>query len=178
MARVTEKYRRYRTKEEIVRDVAFVLNAPLSYGTQWAVLSDVTWVWTEFHGKYKGCPSWTKMAIMQHRANPKADFRHEHAVPKSVVMKMLFDLPAPTPERVREICERFLLGVVVTREEDDVLNMEYGRSMPAEFFDSTSPSYLDPWLRYKKYGIEVISCPIPEAGLPQQIQQGGHKRPL
>jgi hypothetical protein len=156
MGRVTEKHPRYRTKDEIVRDVTFVLNSPLSYGTKWAVLRDVAWVWTEFYGKYKGCPYWTKTALMQHRVNPKADFRHEHAVPKAVVMKMLLDLSAPTPEQVREICERLLVGVVVTREEDNDLNMKYGRSMPAEFFNPASPSYRDPWLRYKRLGIEVV----------------------
>src|SRR5205809_3353602 len=62
VGRVSQKHPRYRTKEVIVNDIAFVLNAPLSYGSRWAVLRDAAWVWTEFHGKYKGCPYWTKMA--------------------------------------------------------------------------------------------------------------------
>jgi len=158
VGRTSEKHSRYRTKIDIAHDLAFVLNAPLSYGTKWAVLSDVAWVWTEFYGKYKGCPYWTKMAVMQHRLNPKADFRHEHAVPKGVVMKMLFDLRTPTADEVGDICKRFLIGVVVTRDEDDKLNMKYRRSMPEEFFDKTSAGYLDPWLRYKKYNIELFSA--------------------
>jgi hypothetical protein len=158
MARVSKKHLRYRSKDEIVRDVAFVLNASLSYGTKWAVLRDVAWVWTEFHGKYKGCPYWTKMAIMQHGLDPRADFRHEHAVPKAVVMRMLLDLKASTAEQVRNICEKFFIGVVVTVQENEVLNAEYGQLMPPEFFDPNSSSYQDPWLRYKKYGIEVVPC--------------------
>jgi hypothetical protein len=158
MGRVSEKNLRYRSKAEIVRDLTFVLNAPLTIGTKWAVIRDIAWVWTEFHGKYRGCPHWTKMARMQRHLHRNEGLRHEHAVPKSVVIKMLFDLHAPTEEQVREICERFLIGVVVTREENDVLNMEFGRCMPSEFFDRASPDYLDPWLRYTKYNIEVVSC--------------------
>ena len=171
MARVSKKHPRYRSKAEIVRDLTFVLRAPLTYGTKWAVFRDIAWVWTEYHGKYKGCPYWTKMALMQSQLNPKAALRHEHAVPKSVVIKMLFDLQEPTEQRVREICERFLIGVVVTREEDDVLNMEFGRSMPPEFSDTASPSYLDAWLRYKKYNIEVVECDPPGRANPSPRRQ-------
>lgn len=157
-----------------MRDLAFVLNAPLSYGTKWAVLRDAAWVWTEFHGKYKGCPYWTRMALMQYRIDPKADLRHEHAVPKTVVMRMLFDLRSPTADQVRQICKRFLLGVVVTREEDDVLNAEYGCTMPAEFFDPAHPQYLDPWLRYTRYNIEVVSRGISAKTLcPPRTSSGG-----
>ena len=84
--------------------------------------------------------------------------RYEHCVPKSVVMKMLFDLKAPTAEQVREICEKFLIGVVVALDEDAVLSEKYSSKMPAEFYDSASPHFHDPWLRYKKYGIELLPC--------------------
>ena len=158
MGRVAEKHPRYRTKDEIVRDIAFVLTSPLTYGSKWAVLKDACWVWTEFHGKYKGCPYWTRMALAEHQLNPKAKFRHEHAVPKSLVIELLFAQPSPTVETVREICERLLIGVVVTQAEDDVLNAEYGRTMPPEFFDPGSPGYRDPWLRYKRYNIDVVAA--------------------
>ena len=166
MGKVAKKNPRYRTKDEIVRDLVSVLSASLSYGTKWAVMKDVAWVWTEFHGKYKGCQYWTKTALALHQREPKAKLRHEHVVPKVVVMKMLSDLKSPTSEQVREICERFLIGVVVTREEDALLNVEYRQSMPDEFFDSASPSYLDPWLRYKKCNIEVV--PGGQASVPTE----------
>lgn len=159
MARVSEKHKRYRTKEQIVHDVAFVLAAPLSYGTKWAVLSDLTWVWTEFDGKYKGCPYWTEGAIMLRRVDPKAKLRHEHVVPKKVIIDMLMNLEKPSVDSVREICDRYLIGAIVMPEEDDVLNAEFGRSMPPEFVKPDHPGYHDPWLRYKKYSIKVVPAP-------------------
>ena len=159
MGRINERHVRYRTKEQIVQDVAFVLNAPLEIGTKWAVLSEVAWVWTEFCGKYEGCERWTKKAVVQRLTDPEGDFRnfrHEHVVPKNVVIKMLLALPSPTVDQVRDICERFLIGVVVTREENADLNAEFQQTMPPEFDDPKSPSYRDPWLRYKRYKIEVI----------------------
>ena len=63
MARVPESHLRFRTREQICEDVAFVLGAPLSYGTKFAVLADVNWVWSECSGKFKGCHYWSKAAL-------------------------------------------------------------------------------------------------------------------
>lgn len=155
MAQIAETNSKYRTKDQIVRDVAVVLNSPLTYGTKCAVLLDVGWVWTEFHGKYEGCPYWSERALEQFEANAKTKLRHEHAVPKSVIIAMLVEIDSPTHDQVRDICERLLIGVVVTREEDNLLNREFKKTMPPEFFDPQSADYHNPWLRYKRCGIPV-----------------------
>ena len=135
MARIAEKHKRYRTKEQIAADLAVVLAAPLSYGTKFAVLKEATWVWTEFEGKYKGCKFWSTAALAEKRANPKSrNLRHEHVVPKKVVIDLLMQLNSPTPETVRALCDRFLIGVVVTLEEDAAL-ARFRDSMPQEFSD-------------------------------------------
>ena len=55
-------------------------------------------------------------------------------------MKMLCDLPSPTADAVRQIFfDTFLIGVVVDRAEDNVLN-EYRSTMPREFYDPASPA--------------------------------------
>jgi hypothetical protein len=59
--------------------------------------------------------------------------RHEHIVPKNVVIQMLLNLQSPTAGQVLEICERYLIGVVVTIEEDAVLSAIYSRKMPEKF---------------------------------------------
>ena len=82
-------------------------------------------------------------------------FRHEHAVPKKVVIQMLLEMKSPTAEAVYAVCEKFLIGVVVTLDEDGALNEEFPSSMPQEFFDLASPDYHNPLLRYEKCGIEV-----------------------
>ena len=105
MAEIPSNSRRYRSKEEIAKDLAFILTARVSYGTRFAVLKDAMWVWTEFNGKYEGCAFWTPLAMAKYAMNRKqkgkkiAGLRHEHIVPKRVVMEMLEELNPPTPER-------------------------------------------------------------------------------
>lgn len=156
MAPISPKHLRYRTKRQIAQDVAFVLNAPLTYGTKFAVLADAAWVWTEFHGKYDGCPYWSELAIQLRRAQPKAKLTHEHVVPKKVVINVLFALQSPTPATAFDLLSTFLIGVVITRQEHDLLNVEDGSSMPAAFADPAHADYRDPWLRYKKHDIRVV----------------------
>ena len=164
MAQIKPHDPRFCTKEQIAKDAAFVLAAPLAHGTKHGVLSRVTWVWTEFDGKYFGCPNWTDLAVMQflHEKSIKG-LRHEHVVPKQVVIGMLLELDSPTPGMVYEICERFLIGVVVTKEEDGLLSCDYRKTMPAEFFDPTSDEYHDPWLRHRRCGIKWRSG-VPASG--------------
>lgn len=158
MAQIQQSDPRFRTKDEIVVDIAFILTAPVTFGTKYAVLSQAAWAWTEMTGKYEGCPYWTDAAFGWYCATRHAKFkrkflRHEHAVPKSAVIKMLTELRSPTVDDVRGICESFLIGVVVTKLEDDILNLQYKSTMPQDFYDSSSAEYRDPWLRYKRTGI-------------------------
>jgi hypothetical protein len=166
MPRYSLKHQCYRTLQEIAQDVAYVLNAPLAYGTKFAVLHNACWSWTEFGGKYQGCPRWTNAAIQSRRVASQNGFkrkfdglRHEHAVPRSLVIEMLRDLESPRPDDVRQICDSFLKGVVVTKEEDRNLNCMFRKNMPPEFFDPTCPEYHDPFLRYKRCGIEIVEPP-------------------
>lgn len=154
--RIPEHNPRYRTKEVIAADLALVLNSPLSYGTKFAVASDICWVWTEFDGKIKGCKYWSKSAVAAYTADSKAKLIHEHVVPKSIVIRMLFDLQSPTDDDVYTILERYLVAVVVTPEEDAGLSRRHRSTMPSQFFDETSGGYQDIWLRYKQTPIEVI----------------------
>jgi hypothetical protein len=152
---------RYRDKEALIKDLTHVLNAPLTHGTKYAVADDAAWKWTEFEGKYDGCIYWSETARVQRSHLPPREdlqkhFRHEHSVPKTVVIKMLLDLHSPTEEQVKRICEKFLIGVVVTIKENDDLNRAHRQKMPDEFFDPTSEMFHDPLLRYKVNEIRVV----------------------
>ena len=149
MPRIPEKNPRYRNKNALCDDVAFVLSAPLQWGTQFAVLADVVWVWSEFNGKYKGCRYWSRSAL-QHTAEIKI-LVHEHVVPKTTIISLLADLKDPTASAVRHILETYCIGVVLTREEDRKLNAAGLRSaMPTEWSDG------DVWARYRLVGIECV----------------------
>ncbi len=143
MARKSKKNPAYRTKEDMVKDIAFILNAPLTYGTKQVVCRQAAWEWTEFDGKYEGCPLWSKKAAERYAANPDTKLIHEHAVPKKVVADLLLSLESPSEALVRTALKKLLIAVVVTPEEDAILNQYFKSSMPPEFHDATSPSELD-----------------------------------
>lgn len=151
MAKISNKSAGYRTKEEICRDVAFILNyKELHRGTQLAVMDQAIWVWSEFDGKYEGCKYWSKNA----EAFPKSDARknlvHEHLVPRKVIRQKLLSFENLTASVVRSVLEAWCIGVVVTKEEDQRLNsLKLGSSMP-QGWDG-----IDAWARYKHAGIEI-----------------------
>lgn len=158
MARFPKSSQRHRTKDQMIEDVFWTLKSPLSYGAKYSVLHQVTWEWTEIHGKYLGCPYWSKLALIWYASKKTLkELRHEHVVPKKVVINMLFNLGEPTTDSVGDICHRYLIGMVLTKVEDEILNVEHGSSMPPEFFNETSPGFRDVWLRYKRHPtIEVV----------------------
>ncbi len=162
MARKSKKNPNYRTKEIMAKDLAVVLNADLSRGTKYAVCRQIASEWTELNGKYKGCRFWSSKAFELWEANPKAKcFRHEHAVPKKVVVELLLSFDKPDAGFIYRVCEAFLIGVVVTLEEEKALNARFNSTMPSEFGETNNPSNLDPLLRYKQCGIEVIGVTWP-----------------
>jgi hypothetical protein len=70
---------------------------------------------------------------------------------------MLASLLDPTPDAVEAILSRHLIGAVITREEDNILSVEYRKTMPDDFKTNTDPLNWDPWLRYKKHpSIEIV----------------------
>ena len=148
MARIPNKNLRYRTKSELCNDIAFVLNSSLHYGTKHAVLSEATWVWTEFEGKYEGCEYWSA-AAMEFRGNPKM-LVHEHVMPKKIVIERLLQLSTPTTSSVHQLLESCCKGAVVTRTEDATLNRLGLRSKMPHDWDGT-----DLWARYKAAKIRL-----------------------
>jgi hypothetical protein len=145
----------YRTQEQLVHDVTVILNTPVTYGTKKVVCWQAASEWTEHSGKYEGCPLWSKKAFDQYQANSEEKgLRHEHAVPKKVLVGELLGLQNPTEKDVG-ILFLFLIGVVVTVEENKILDSRFQCSMPQEFYDKKSSAFFDVLLRYKNCGIEV-----------------------
>jgi hypothetical protein len=164
MPRYSTSHECHRTPETVIQDVTYVLNAPLSLGTKFAVVNNSLRVWTEFSGKYEGCPRWTKLALLRRTVATKEGIKkrfqglvHEHAVPNRIVAGMLFEQKAPTAESVRAVFEQFVHAVVVTKEEDNLLSVMFRQTMPPEFSDPNSTKYHEPFLRYERCEIEVIN---------------------
>jgi hypothetical protein len=158
---VKETSPRYRTKDMIVRDITFVLNSPLSEGTKYEVIYYAAWTWTELDGKIDGCPYWSEKADhlrpQIQDGELSQNFRHEHVVPICLICEMLLSLKSPTLEQVNMKCKTFMIGAVVTLEENKDLNKKYKHKMPPEFSDpNTGEMFHNPWLRYIKTGVKWI----------------------
>ena len=149
MGRIAKSNGRYRTKQVLCRDVAFVLNSELHYGTKCVVLDNAMWVWSEFDGKYDGCKFWSAEAA---RAGQEEKQIHDHAVPKKVLMEFLLRMSRPTPEEVERFFESYCFGAVITKAEDDALNKLGLRSKMPSDWDG-----IDPWARYKAAKIVLIT---------------------
>ena len=149
LSRISEKNVRFRTRQEICRDVSLVLNDPrLHVGTKYAVVDQVLWVWSEFDGKHTGCKYWSKKARAS--GSKRGGLVHEHLVPRGIVREKIFALRNPTPTAVRRTLQTWCVGVVVTRDEDDRLNELGLRQSRPDTWDKRNK-----WARYEEAGIAI-----------------------
>ena len=146
MARIPEKNPRFRTKSQIVGDLALVLNAPLSWGTQYAVVEEALWVWSEFDGKYDGCERWSE-AAWAGRKN-RRELRHDHGVPKKLLREELRALRGKATTVTVEAILTNCMGTVITKAEDAALTKAgYRAKLPS--------AETDPLARYRAIGIAL-----------------------
>ena len=128
----------------------------LTYGTKFAVISEIFWVWSEFDGKHRGCRFWSVEARKSER--DVKNLIHEHVVPRKAMLSH-FDLSQvpkkPVSEmEVRSVLDRFCIGCVITKEEDARLNSQrLNSAMPDEW------DHVDIWARYDLAGIVVDGRP-------------------
>lgn len=140
----------YRNKEQLADDVYNVLLSDnLSIGAKHAVIHEVTWLWTEFDGKYNGCPYWSKNALvyLDKPGKEKAKLlRHDHVIPRNLIIKRLLYGQKMSRDELFDFLHQNLLGCVVLKEEDTYLNdIGYQRVMPSgwEFGDSVWGRYIE-----------------------------------
>lgn len=151
MARIAEKNPKYRSKEELCKDLSIILNNDkITYGTKMAVIDNMFWVWSEFHGKIKGCKYWSIEAVKAYQKNKKAKLIHEHIVPRKILREKIFDIDKVTPESIKKLFDTYNIGVIVTKAEDDYLNRLGLRSKMPDDWDG-----LDPWARHKAGNIKL-----------------------
>lgn len=93
-----------------------MLGSKLSYGTKFAVVSEITWVCSEFDGKHQGCKFWSENVIDSGLKNK--GLVHEHLIPKKIIIDKLVELNKPKPIDIQSILDIYCIGVVVTKEED------------------------------------------------------------
>lgn len=137
---------RRRSREELATDAAFAIGSPLSDGSKYALLDNILWVWSEFDGKYQGCRWWSENALLQ-----QTELRHEHAVPRRVLIERLMGLRLPTGGEISSVLSELCVGVVVTRAEDARLTSVGLRKRMPDDWDGK-----DALARYRAAGINAV----------------------
>jgi hypothetical protein len=151
MARIARTSLLYRSKKRICSDLAAVLSSStLHLGTKQAVVDQALWVWSEFDGKYAGCPRWSECA-RKSGLNGKG-LIHEHVVPRKVVRAKLYAIRKPTAGSVYRVMQYWCIGAVILKSEDERLNDKGLNSKMPDDWDGH-----DRLARYKKVGISLVA---------------------
>lgn len=128
-----------------MRDAIIAIGSSLTYGSKYALLDNVCWTLSELDGKYEGCRYWSTRAIAR-----RTDLRHEHSVPRRVLIGLLLAEPAPSDADVRRILD-LCVGAVVTVDEDLALNAVGLRAKMPSGWDGE-----DVFARYRAAGVELV----------------------
>lgn len=160
MPKISDGSKRFRTKDQIATDVAAVLNAELTWGTQHAVLADAVWVWSEYDGKLTGCRHWSPAAWKSRDERTK--LMHEHVVPKRIIIERLAELRGhATAATVKRVLSHWCVGVVLLRTEDALLSKAGLRAKMPDGWPKQSI-----WARYEHVGVTVLRDP----GTAQEVE--------
>ncbi|MGP8217468.1 MAG: hypothetical protein ACLQQ4_18010 [Bacteroidia bacterium] len=154
-------------KQNIARTLALLLDGKnkIPAYIQARLVKDCIWTTTEHNDtglsrKYLGQPYWSEGALNQVRENRKAgkniyaDLRHEHAVPKAEIIRMINALPEKSDKNIYDILDKFGYAVVVNKTEDADINRKgYRSKMPTSF---TGKNRHDVFMRYSDTGITLF----------------------
>lgn len=136
---------------------------------QFFLVDRLLWATTEYcdhekFNKYFGVPFWSRGAIEKVLENigssikPEKNLIHEHSVPKCVLGDKLDEMymkKLTSEEDVFNLLDGFCHSVIVSKDEDQILNQSGLRSKMPVGFDFGSDD--DVLCRYRAAGIEVFS---------------------
>lgn len=158
-------------KENIAKAISIIFDSKNSipYYIKKMLLERLLWATTEhdnkgIYKKYDGQPYWSKGAlrklisnITEKQNNPKLspfqDLRHEHSIPKKIIRELTL-VNDITNEQAFEILNNFGHAVVISKDEDKLLNQQKLRSKLAMPIDEIK-SLSDVFSRYKKAEIQI-----------------------
>ena len=156
-------------KENIAKAIVLIYdyNNNVSDYLKKILLDRLLWATTEHdnngdYKKYLGQPYWSIGAIrklldnMANKRNLFLDLRHEHAVPKKEIKHKILDLETKSYDNIISILDDLGHAVVVSKEEDGLLNKAgYRSKMPIKL--SKNPGIEEVFSRYREAGIKVCN---------------------
>ncbi|MEY2354367.1 hypothetical protein [Lysinibacillus capsici] len=144
----------HRTRDEMIEDLIHIYDGKsgLSEGSKNNLIESFLYEWTEYYGKFVGCKLWSKNALLhwekirKQKGNPYSQLRHEHIVPRKVIKNLISSNFSPDFNKMNELLNKYLIGVIVTTIEDKALLKD---SMPHNW------EINDEWARYKHKPIDL-----------------------
>jgi hypothetical protein len=115
--------------------------------------------------KYKGQPYWTKAAIEHYKKNGVKGLRHEHSVPRKLIIKLLEECDK-SQKAIFSILDNLVHAVIVTKEEANTLDQKYKATTPQEITISNEIDNV--FSRYIAMNIKVYYL---ENGNPKNIKE-------
>jgi len=158
-------------KENIAKAISIIFDSKNSIPDyiKKMLLERLLWATTEhdnkgIYKKYDGQPYWSKGALRKlisnitekqnnPKLNPFQDLRHEHSIPKKIIRELTL-VNDITNEQAFEILNNFGHAVVISKDEDKLLNQKKLRSKLAMPLDEIK-SLSDVFSRYKKAEIQI-----------------------
>lgn len=133
------------------------------------LLDGLLWITTEnddkgLKKKYIGQPFWSKAALNQLKLNitnknsKVLGLRHEHLVPKKFICNLIIKEVDKSVENIYKILDDLGHAVIITKDEDEIINKKELRSKMPDGFDY--PVNYDVFARYNETKIEVcdVTC--------------------
>ena len=102
--------------------------------------------------KYVGQPYWTKTAIEHYKIYGIKGLRHEHAVPRKLIIKLLEESDK-SQEAIFNIFDNLVHAVIVTKEEAILLDNKWKTTMPVDIEITNDINMI--FSRYKEEKINV-----------------------
>ena len=112
--------------------------------------SVLLWKFSEAQGSKKNNPYWSDEARKRENLLDESELIHEHVVPRNEIIKFLFKLEKPSYNEVRDVLNKFCIGVVVTKSEDALLrDAGFSQKMPKNWDEK------DAFARYTHIDVNI-----------------------
>lgn len=145
-------------ENEIIKLLQIVVREIGYKNIPYIIMDRAIWAWTERFKKYdRQCLPWSENAKLLLNNNIKLreknkklkkykGLRHEHMVPRKVLIEKIRNLQNKNEASIREILVKYSYAAIITKDEDDMLNNKKLNNAMPEGKD-------DIWSRYDACGI-------------------------
>lgn len=140
-----------RTKEEMLKQVHHFVVNDYHYEVKYAVIDDIIWRWVLDYKKNTIDHFWSENALINSQK-----LLEDFVVPRHCFRNLLVDLSAKylTEQQISNLFKSHLKICIITEAESRLLkSLNLSEKMPDCYNDPTHVDFQNPWVRYKRAGI-------------------------